>query len=284
MALTFIGETDFVQSAPEQWTQPDWELDTLIVPYSGANINLDAFLDSLEKGQPSDIDPNMLLASWRVSGKLYPVVELSYTGKKNGILPPVRRFYGNPIQTSSSNRDGNSGTIEYYALTSRATFFTYDTPGALGTALDPTGSLTPRYLITNDSTIAPGSPGFADWLAYFFTEAITDTLDSEEIVTNKLWRNEEIKTRYFGPYAFIYHTLGTEAISLYLAGSGYTVGDGLTFSYNGGTANVTVTQVGGGGGIADFSIGSDTISAPIVLIITATGGSGTGARFQFYGT
>lgn len=290
MALTYIGETEFVQSGPPQWQQSTWDLDTLIISYSGSQPNLDSFLNSLEKGSPSDIDGDMYLMDWRISGtKAYPQVDLVYIGKKNGELPPVKRVYGNPIQSSSSTRSvglssPTNATLEFYAVTSQATWYTYDAPGSLGTAADPSGSPTPRFLVTDSGTYGPGTAGFDDTLATFFATYITDTLDSEEIVANKLWRNQETKTKYYGPFAYVFHDGGGgKTIALYAPGTGYTVSDSLSFSYGGGSAAITVTSVDGAGGVSDFSIDSDSISAPFFLVITATGGTGSGAQLQFFG-
>jgi hypothetical protein len=104
MALTFFGVAEFKRSGPPQWNQSLWGIDTLVVPYSGPIIFLEEFLDFKTKGQPSDIDENMLLTDWHVSDqhKQYPTVDLIYLGKRGGVLPPGKHGSGNAVQAVSS--------------------------------------------------------------------------------------------------------------------------------------------------------------------------------------
>ncbi len=93
MAVTFIGNTDYEQAAPERWFPNGWELDRLIVPMQGGANQYSDFIDGLVLWEPSDVNGNMYLADWISDGdRVFPTVELIYLGKKDGAdgLPPDR--------------------------------------------------------------------------------------------------------------------------------------------------------------------------------------------------
>jgi hypothetical protein len=144
MALTYIGEVDFVQSGPPQWTQGTFDIDEMTVPYSGAGPSLDAFLASLNKWDPSPIDPNMLLTNWRVStaSKVYPQVDLSYIGVKNGVLPPPQHRKGSAVQSGQTTVTGVPVSITYLAPWTETTWIT--TEETIGGALTPPTEPQPR--------------------------------------------------------------------------------------------------------------------------------------------
>src|SRR4029453_6389105 len=144
MALTYIGEVDFVQSGPPQWSQGTFDIDEMTVPYSGAGPSLDAFLASLSKWDPSPIDPNMLLTQWRVStaSKVYPQVDLSYIGVKNGVLPPPQHSKGMSTQSAQATVTGIPVSITYKAPWTETTWIT--TEETIGGALTPPTEPQPR--------------------------------------------------------------------------------------------------------------------------------------------
>src|SRR4029453_14079371 len=165
MALTYIGEVDFVQSGPPQWTQGTFDIDEMTVPYSGAGPSLDAFLASLNKWDPSPIDPNMLLTQWRVStgSKVYPQVDLSYIGVKNGILPPPQHRKGSSVQSGQTTVTGTQVSITYLAPWTETTWIT--TEETVGGAVTPptepqprsTDILTGTIQVSNTSNTMTGS-------------------------------------------------------------------------------------------------------------------------------
>ena len=290
MAIINIGDHDFQISGPPAWHPDGWGMDRLIVPYRGSAETEQAFIDSLEMWQESDIDDNMFLSSWDSDHhKQFPTVRLIYLGKKGGVLPPSQPRTTNPIQTAGSSQGFNTVlaeaiTIEFYAVVSQLTWFTKDAKGALNTAPDPTTDPVIRSVSYFGTDYSPSSVGIDQTLLGFFQLAVTDTLDSVEVVPGKYWRNTETKTLYYRGHLTVIHTLGTRAMSIYIPGSGYTVGDVLTFAFESGSATISVVSVGPRGDITDFSITDDDIDAPIFLAILATGGTGTGAWFQFYGS
>src|SRR4030095_2288246 len=160
MALTYIGQVEFVQSGPPQWGGGQFDLDTLSVEYSGAAPGLDAFLDSLIEGSPSAIDPNMLLVNWQPAraSKVYPSVTLNYVGAKGGILPPGRNRRGNSLQTASTTAGPAQLTLTYLAPFTEYTWIsTGPADGAI--ALPPSsGSATNIYPIPGTISFTQGSP------------------------------------------------------------------------------------------------------------------------------
>lgn len=99
MAVNFVGNTDYEQSAPERWFPNGWELDRLIVPFQGDATQFDVFVDGLTLWNPSDIDSDMYLADYVSDGdRVFPTVELIYLGKKGGHLPPDKALEGLSVQ------------------------------------------------------------------------------------------------------------------------------------------------------------------------------------------
>jgi hypothetical protein len=156
MALTYIGETDFVQSGPVQWTQGSFDIDQMIVPYSGAGPGLDAFLASLNKWDASPIDSNMLLTDWRVSGgsKVYPEVQLSYTGVKDGILPPPQHSKGMSTQSAQATVTGIPVSITYLAPWTETTWISVEE--LVGGGIVPPTEPLPRNVDTLLGTLTFG--------------------------------------------------------------------------------------------------------------------------------
>ncbi len=206
------------------------------------------------------------------------------TGEESPTLPASQASSGNPIQTASSNNGGSNSTIEFYAVTSTLRFVSYLAPGTIGHVTTPTDDPVVRYVTTGDQSYGPGSDGIASVIARFFSLVSSDVISTEETVSGKYWINTETVIKYYAPVAIACHTLMTKAVCIVQSGQDYVVSDSLNFSYGGDSASLTVDSVDAvTGAITDFTIVSDTISAPLILIIGATDGSGTGAAFQFFG-
>lgn len=212
MALTYIGETEFVQSGPPQWQQSAWDLDTLTIPYSGPQPNLDSFLSHLEKGSPADIDADMFLMDWRISGtKAYPQVDLVYSGKKNGDLPPAKHESSSAVQSSSSATSSaifpavatQPVTVTYYAPTNSINL--YSTSNTTATEPDDPAAVADTDIITwAINTEQPGSslPAIVSWLLNnAFVQGLISTSQVEEIVPGQYYRIQKRKTRTLFPYA-----------------------------------------------------------------------------------
>lgn len=285
MALTYIGETEFAQSGPPQWQQSVWDLDTLTIPYSGSQPNLDSFLNSLEKGSPADIDGDMYLMDWRISGtKAYPQVDLVYSGKKNGDLPPAKHSSGSSVQSASSSRSSTSilttspVSIQFYAPTSTLEYIS-TSPGTIA-APAPSGSPALITWTVGDTTLSI-SDVISDLVNVFFTVLPTSTIDSTELVPDKYWQNTARTSVGFVPYIF---DVGSGAfVTLASPGNGYTAGDTLTVSATDGSATIAVDSVGsawgGGTGIMSYHVTSATFTLPHALL-SASGGTGSGAKFN----
>lgn len=285
MALTYIGETEFVQSGPPQWNRNIWDLDTLIVPYSGAAPGLNDFIDSLPMGAGSDLDGNMFLSDYRVGGsKQYPLVDLIFSGKKDGELPPAKHSSGTTVQSASSSRSSTGiiatspATIQFYAPTSTLEYIS-TSPGTTA-APSPSGSPTLITWTVGDTSLAI-TDVIADLLNIFFTVLPVSTIESTEIVADQYWRNTARTTVGYVPYIF---DVGSGAfVTLASPGNGYTASDTLTVSAGDGSATIVVDSVGsawgGGTGILSYHVTSATFTLPHALLV-ASGGTGSGAMFN----
>lgn len=212
MALTYIGETEFVQSGPPQWQQSAWDLDTLTIPYSGSQPNLDSFLNNLEKGSPADIDGDMYLMDWRISGtKAYPQVDLVYIGKKNGEMPPKKTIKGGQIASATTNTDStiwprfvtNPATVQFYAVTNTLSYYSTDK----NDASEPDDPPEITGVVSWDFGFGL-QPGFSypDLVTYLLTSAFVQGIiemppDIEPIVDGQIYRIVKRKTRTLFPYA-----------------------------------------------------------------------------------
>lgn len=208
----------------------------------------------------------------------------------NPILRPGQLTTSNPVESSTSTESIGvagpvTGSLQFYAQQNELRWVTYLTKGTLNTCPNPTGDPIVISYQMGDTAYSPGSIGIDQYIAMLFQISLSDTLDSEEIVAGKYFANVERKLVYYSPLlVIIVDAGGGRFVSLYRAGTGYSVGNSLTCSAGAGqSASMTVTSVGPTGAISGFSVGSDTISASIFLVIGATGGSGTGAAFRFYG-
>jgi hypothetical protein len=117
--IIYNGNSDYEPSAPPEWNQELFDLDTLIMKYQGAEDKLNIFLDSLVRFQPASIDPYMFLTNWRVSGgtKAFPEVELNFSGKKGGVLPFGRSTTTTQTQTAQATTPYGPISITYRART-----------------------------------------------------------------------------------------------------------------------------------------------------------------------
>lgn len=216
MALTYLGETEFVQSDKPQWSQSFWDLDTLIIPFSGPIDHLEHYLDTLEKGSASDIDDNMFLIDWRISGtKVYPQVDLVYTGKRGGVMPPKKKTSGGNVASATTNTDSlifpatvtNPATVQFYSVTNTLSFYSIAKDDA--TVVEDPPMVTSLISWDLGAGLQPGYsfPGLATFLltSAFVQGIIEPPPEIEPIVDdgslNHIYRIVKRKTRTLFPYA-----------------------------------------------------------------------------------
>ena len=286
MALTFLGVDEFKIAGPPQWRLSMWDLDSLVVPYSGPIDALDIFLDTLEQGTEYADDEFMFLAEWNVSNphRQYPVVDLIYQGKRGGVLPPTQNNKDDAVMSASSSR-GLDGTIlaqpitvQYYGPSTEATWYSYNAEGVHGTVSDPTDEIRVISLTIGDASYAP-SGLLSDVVARFFTPQIINTLSSQEVIDTKYWKNTERKTKTLN--GWIFTVAVGDYIVMFSPGHDYSVGNGLTMTDGSHTAHITVESLGIGDSIVGYTVVSNTFdydtrgTGPIYT----SGGSGTGAAF-----
>ncbi len=206
-------------------------------------------------------------------------------GEDGPLLPPSQQQYGTAVQSASSSLPMTGAaatsplTLQFYANTSRLTFWTYNAIGEVGNAPEPSQEPQIISLTSNDAAYSPGSAGIADIIANFFMLFETNTIEPNEIVSGKFWQNTELKTVFYGPPIFQVFIDGDSAIGLFAQGIGYSVSDSLSVSGAGGSASLTVTAVAGNGAITGLTLGSASFTSTTIVVLDASGGTGTGAKF-----
>jgi len=100
MAIVIIGQGQYQQSAPERWQASMWDLDRLVVPFRGAEVNRRAFIAQFSNFEPSDLDGDMFLDEVvnMDDSKNFPTVQAIYQGKRGGVLPPDKKIQQRSIQ------------------------------------------------------------------------------------------------------------------------------------------------------------------------------------------
>lgn len=295
MALTYLGETSFTQSGPEQWRLGQFELDQMTVPFSGAVTGLDTYISSLTRGDAWSGDANMFLTGWSVSdsNKQYPIVTHEYIGAKGGQLPPPKTDFADQVQSASSSRSSTGTvlssplTVEYYAPSTVYTWITATSPGnPTETIPDPVTDIRVITLTCGDQTFSEG--GLIDVIVdRFFTRSEVATFDSTELVRDgKFYQNQIRKTKILSP--FIFNLPSGPGISVCSPGSGYRVGDILTVHGSSGYATITITSVfcawgcpSGTGGILSYTTDNITFTEQ-ENCLSAEGGSGSGALLSSF--
>lgn len=157
--IFYRGDDAFAPSAPPEWNQQLFDLDTLVEKYRGGRENLDVFLDSLKRFQPSATDPNMFLVNWHVSGgtNVFPEVSLNFSGKKNGILPFGRKSTETKTLTAEAATPFGPISIVYRARTPVYEWVSKaEGDGALSVP-DVVSSPTARYFLYGYASIGAGS-------------------------------------------------------------------------------------------------------------------------------
>ena len=200
------------------------------------------------------------------------------------VLPDQKHEDQDQVQSANSSK-GNAGqvlsspiTAQYYAPSSVLTWFTFGARGVKGTAADPDRPIAIITVTIGDSTFSFDTANIDTLIATFFSSQITDSIDSQEIVPGQYWQNTERKTLTLIPYLISLPPGFYPAA--YAAGSGYTPGDVITVTGTGSCVmNVISVFTAPSGGIQATTIVSNSLSAATSTPISATGGTGTGAKY-----
>jgi len=102
--VIYAGNTDWAMSGQPSWVVDGWGLDRVIIPMRGSRRTRDTFLSGLQMWMPWVDDPNMFLADITQEqrpGANFPKIDLVFTGKRGGILPPIREQAGEQVQQIS---------------------------------------------------------------------------------------------------------------------------------------------------------------------------------------
>jgi len=287
MALINVGDHDFKQESPAVWTPDGWGLDRLIVPMRGSVENEEAYIATLEMWSASDIDENMFLSSWvSDNDKQFPIVRLTYLGKKGGTLPPQKREFDGSIDSATSKR-GNTNiilaegaTVQYYAPTSVLSYITRTNPGT-DRLVDPPGDPEIRFVTFGDASYTIDTIGIRELVNRFFlTQLVSPPIKSTEVVPGQYWQNVARKSKIYTPYIFDL-TAGFYPIA-FSGGSGYQLNDVISIN-SGGTCTMRVEGIWTNGAITSTIIQSNSMSRASETPINATGGHGHGAQYTVFG-
>src|SRR5215469_16387033 len=110
MAVDFRGDDSWKQNSVPRWQPNGWQLDKVTVPWRGSITGRAAFLASLVQwqqwtgfdSQGSAVDGNMYLEAFpQDDHQRFPTISLTYTGKRNGRLPPDKHESSSSIQQST---------------------------------------------------------------------------------------------------------------------------------------------------------------------------------------
>jgi hypothetical protein len=197
------------------------------------------------------------------------------------VLPAQKRDADNAVQSASSSRasDGRTAnpplTLQFYAPTSTLSYFSFGAPGS-SVASDPTDPLQPITITLGDQALSVGSGTIEALIAAFFGVQILETHQSTEIVPGQYWQNSSKKVKSYT--ALIASITPGPYVVLEAPGTSYHVGDILTIAGGGGTAVITLTNVGISNSIVNWTITSITCTTE-AHGLGATGGGGSGALF-----
>ncbi len=208
---------------------------------------------------------------------------LADDGEGGPSLPPRQNSNGDAVQSASASK-GIDGTqlsspisVQFYAPTSKLSFLSYLGAGALGTVADPTEQIRIISVTIGDTAYSPTGP-LASVVANFFRSLIIDTMESQEIVSDKYWQNGETKTNTLS--GWIFSIASGDYILEYASGQNYVVGNTLTINDGmGHTAVLDVTSLGLNGSVLDWTVTSNSFDYSTTAPIYASGGSGSGAGF-----
>jgi hypothetical protein len=189
-------------------------LDQLRRSYKSALSASAAIAAAPAVGTADETFPNMFLmpVSTPESAESATRIDLLYMGCMNGaagspVLPAVRHSSSTAVQSATSrcalvglNPFGDF-TLTFYALTSEATFFSYNAAGTTGTVADPAGDPIIITLSQTDCAFLAGGT-WEEFVANYFVIRVTDTIESVEVVPGKYWQNTERKIKYYAQPIF----------------------------------------------------------------------------------
>lgn len=116
MPISYTNDTDFIEIGPPKWGKGGWGLDSLRLKYQGGRAELDAFLASLVDWEPSALDGGMYLDTFaNDDDPVQPTVDVSYIGRRGGVLPEVQTKQGFTLQTASF-QDSGDGALQLDVL------------------------------------------------------------------------------------------------------------------------------------------------------------------------
>lgn len=201
MSLNNVGTHTFLVVGKPKWTRSRWDLDRVTVPYRGSAENFDAFIAALTIGSNYSGDSNMKLDDWdNDDHQQFPTVNLIYTGKKGGTLPPDKNGTSYTIQQAQftsffyTDDEGLRITLTYIAPTS--TKVKWGTSAldiaTIGAATAANCTVVWFTAEAHGSWVSVIPTNEATALAYFVQkEAILG--DSDEIVSTAYFRGTQTK-------------------------------------------------------------------------------------------
>lgn len=191
MAVTFVGNVAFEQSAPEQYGLHSSGLDSLAVQFRGSVSNLSGFMATRSRWQASTLDSNFFLDSWESDGdRVFPTVTCHYIGCRGGAPPPPLEDVDEPIQQANYTAFAGSPSISitYVSPVTQKRSITRTRPsGSIG-AVHPANARIIWFV-----AVGIVLPSDYSALAYF-AQRLSRTQSSRELVPNQYYETIETKS------------------------------------------------------------------------------------------
>jgi hypothetical protein len=100
--LIYAGDASYKVAGTERWHMEGWELDRMILPIIGKQPELRINLDRLPVWGSWVDDTNMFLSEYpQDDHKQFPTLNLTFIGKRGGVLPPPRNSSTSSMQETS---------------------------------------------------------------------------------------------------------------------------------------------------------------------------------------
>lgn len=208
--IIYVGDAEWKSAGQPRWQLDGWELDRVVVPFSGKVTLLESFLSGKSVWQAWDRDSNMYLQDLPQDDHLrFPTVNLTYIGKRGGTLPPDRNSATSSLQQVSGVVFSNSyiltfglpphweARITYISNMTRFVTWTTSIPD-----FDAITAPAPPGLTTDDivslviggidysvwGAVAANYGGIVQWVLGWFQQRTARFTEYQEMVPGKYYR------------------------------------------------------------------------------------------------
>lgn len=121
--ITYTGNVAFEEAGDPVWTVDHYGLDSCRWPWQGAEFLEKAFVDGLIRFQNIANHPRVYLMGWgNDQNPIFPTVELTYSGLRNGRLPPAKAVDSKSVQTVQAVITAATGKYSGKQITMELTY------------------------------------------------------------------------------------------------------------------------------------------------------------------